>query len=354
MEVKKAAYGKTPDGNQVDLYTLTNNDDLTMEIINYGAIVVSLFVPDRQGNLKDIVHGFDSLQGYLDDSTYQGAIVGRVGNRIAKGEFTLDDSRYILAKNVDGVNHLHGGVTGFNAVVWDAVISASDAGPAVKLTYVSRDGEEGYPGTLTISVTYTLTHSNSLRIDYHATTDKPTVLNPTHHSYFNLNGTASGDILDHILKINADRFTSVDGGLIPTGELRSVQGTPLDFRTPIAVGKRINDTYEQLVLGIGYDHNYVLNDHDGSLRSAVTVYAPDSGRFMEVLTTEPGMQFYSGNFLDGSMKGKEGKVLAYRSALCLEAGHFPNSANIPEFPSVVLRPGDNYTQTTEYRFTVKE
>jgi aldose 1-epimerase len=353
MDIDKKGYGKTPEGIEVDHFTLTNRNGLKTGIITYGAIVVSLSVPDREGHLEDVVLGLDSLKGYIGDTSYQGAIVGRVGNRIGGGQFTLDGITYELAQNDGGVNHLHGGNTGFNAVVWKGEIAETDEGPAIQLTYISRDGEEGYPGTLTLSVTYTLTHSNGLKLEYHATTDKPTILNPTHHSYFNLRGGGFGDILDHVLMINADQFTEVREGLITTGETLDVEGTPLDFRSPTPIGARINEPFEQLKLGLGYDHNYVLKNADGSLRSAVTVHEPRSGRFMEVLTTEPGMQFYSGNFLDGSFKGKGGVAYGYRSAFCLEAGHFPNSINIPHFPSVVLRPGETYTQTTEYRFSVQ-
>lgn len=346
-------YGKTPEGKKVQIFTLQKADGVKAEIINYGAIVVSLWMPDKNGQLDDVVLGFDNLEGYISDTSYQGAIVGRVGNRIAGGAITLDGVKYDLAKNDGNVNHLHGGSVGFSKVVWEAEIAETESGPALKLLYVSKDGEEGYPGTLTLSVTYCLTPENGLRIDYHATTDKLTVLNPTHHSYFNLAGQESDSILDHELMVNADRFLIVGEGLIPTGEIQDLAGTPLDFRRPVAIGTRINEKNEQLKLGLGYDHCYVLNDYNGKLQSAVNCHDPSTGRTMEVFTNEPAMQFYSGNFLDGSIKGKKGKAYQHRSALCFEPGHYPNSPNMPEFPSVELSPGETYTQTVEYRFSVR-
>jgi aldose 1-epimerase len=351
MKITRQLFGRTPDGISVDLFTLVNESGMEAKITNYGAIVVSLKVKGRDGQADDVVLGYDTLQEYIDNNPYFGAIVGRYGNRINRGQFSLDGVDYSLAIN-DGENHLHGGVRGFDKVVWDAEPINSEE-PALKLSYLSRDDEEGYPGNLKVTVTYTLTRDNGLKIEYHALTDRATVLNLTHHSYFNLSGAGEETILDHILWINADKTTPVVKGLIPTGEFSDVTGTPFDFRKPTPIGKRIDEDDPQLALGPGYDHNWVLNGWDGSLKPAVTLYDPRSGRFMEVLTTEPGMQFYSGNFLDGTVLGKGGKVYSFRSALCLEADHFPDSPNQPGFPSVVLRPGETYTQTTIYRFSVK-
>jgi len=351
MKITKEKFGKTGDGTPVDLFTLVNGNGMEAKITNYGAIVISLKVKDKDGNFGDVVLGYNTLEEYIQNNPYFGAIVGRWGNRIEKGKFTLDGVEYTLAIN-DGENHLHGGKKGFDKVVWDAeMIEGSE--PALKLSYLSKDMEEGYPGNMKVTVIYTLTNDDGLKIEYHATTDKPTVHNLTHHSYFNLAGAGVGTILDHVLWINADQTTPVVPGLIPTGEVKDLTGTPLDFRTPTPIGARIDDKDEQLALGPGYDHNWVLNDWDQTLKLAVTLHDPKTGRFMEVLTTEPGMQFYSGNFLDGTITGKDGKVYLYRSALCLEADHFPNSPNTPNFPSVVLRPGETYTQTTIYRFSVK-
>ncbi|MDZ7374308.1 MAG: galactose mutarotase [candidate division KSB1 bacterium] len=352
MQVTRGIFGKMPDGRAVEFFDLVNPNGLKARIITYGAIVVSLEVPDREGKLGDIVLGYDKLEKYLADSPYFGAIVGRYGNRIAKGRFVLDGVEYQLATN-DGPNHLHGGLKGFDKVVWEGSPLQEEDAVGVQLTYLSPDGEEGYPGNLRATVVYRLTSQNELRIDYEATTDKPTIVNLTHHSYFNLAGQGSGDILGHVLQINADCFTPVDPGLIPTGELRSVEGTPFDFRQPIAIGERIDWDDEQLRFGRGYDHNFVLNSSGGTLALAATVYEPTSGRVMEVWTTEPGLQFYSGNFLDGHHVGKGGKVYGHRSGFCLETQHFPDSPNKPHFPSVVLRPGEKYHQTTIYRFSVR-
>jgi len=340
------------DGKQVFLYALSNGKGMEARITNYGGIVVSLVVPDRANAPGDVVLGYDSLSSYLKATPYFGAIVGRYGNRIGKAKFTLDGKEYTLKAN-DGPNTLHGGLKGFDKVVWTPDESTPSTEPVLRLTYVSPDGEEGYPGTLTATVTYTLTDSNELRIDYAATTDKPTVLNLTHHSYFNLAGAGSGDILSHELMLNADRFTPIDSGLITTGELRSVEGTPMDFRTPTAIGARIGAKDEQLRLGRGYDHNWVLNRTGDGLSLAARVFEPKSGRVMEVWTTQPGIQFYTGNFLDGSNVGKGGKVYAYRTGLCLETQHFPDSPNKPQFPSTVLRPGEKFASTTVYRFMTR-
>jgi aldose 1-epimerase len=345
MNIKKQTYGKTEDGKNVDLYTLTNAHGLKAEIINYGGIVTSLQVPDRDGKFADIVLGCDNLEDYAKKSPYFGALIGRYGNRIAKGRFTLDGVEYKLATN-NGPNHLHGGIKGFDKVVWNAEPMETKEGPALKLTYLSRDGEEGYPGNLSCTVIYTLTDSNELKISYEAKTDKNTIVNLTHHSYFNLAGFNSGDILGHEMQILADNFTPVDDTLIPTGEIKPVKGTPMDFTKPMTIGARIKD-----VPG-GYDHNYVLNNSKGKLALAATVYEPKTGRVMEVFTTEPGMQFYSGNFLDGTIKGK-GAVYNKHAGFCLEAQHFPDSPNEPNFPSTVLKPGQTYTQLTAYKFSAR-
>ena len=350
MDIQKEIFGKTQQGVQVDLYTLTNANGVVAKITNYGAIVVSLEVPDRKGKMADVVLGYDTLAEYIKDTPYFGAIVGRYGNRIAKGKFTLDGVEYKLATN-NGENHLHGGIVGFDKVVWDAEpIKQADA-VGLKLTYLSKDGEEGYPGNLTSTVCYYLTNDNELKIEYKATTDKATPINLTHHSYFNLAGQGTCDILAHQLMINADRFTPVDATLIPTGELRAVKGTTFDFTKPTPIGDRIDQDDEQLKFGKGYDHNFVLNSSDGSLALAARVTEPTSGRIMEVYTTEPGIQFYSGNFLDGSNVGKGGKVYKHRYGFCLETQHFPDSPNKPDFPSVTLKPGEKYTCTTVYKFS---
>jgi aldose 1-epimerase len=351
--VKKEAFGNAPGGEAVELYTLTNSQGVAAAITTYGGIVVSLKVPDRAGNLGDVVLGFDALDGYLKGHPYFGAIIGRYGNRIAQGRFTLGGVACTLARN-NGENHLHGGIQGFDKAVWKAREVAAKDGPGLELSYVSRDGEEGYPGNLSVTVTYTLTESNEWRIDYSATTDKDTVVNLTNHSYFNLAGQGEGHILGHLVTISADRFTPVDAGLIPTGELRSVAGTPFDFRQPHAIGERIQAADEQLKRGLGYDHNFVLSSPPGTLRLAARVTEPTSGRVMEVRTTEPGLQFYTGNFLDGTVTGKAGKVYQQRYGFCLETQHYPDSPNQPAFPSVVLRPGGRYQTTTVYQFSASD
>ena len=345
-------YGVLDDGTIIKQYIFENDNQMKVKIINYGAIVVSIEVPDKYGKINDVVLGYDSIEGYVQDPSYFGAIVGRIGNRIAKGKFSLDGKDYTLAIN-NNENHLHGGIKGFNKRVWSPEIIKLNDAPALKLTYVSSDGEEGYPGNLTLEVTYSISSENELIIDYLGKTDKATILNPTNHSYFNLGGEGSGDILDHILKINADYFTPVDEGLIPLGNHKSVLGTPMDFLSPKKIGDRINNNDDQLKVGLGYDHNWVFNDWDGTLKLGVSLFDPQSGRLMEVLTTEPGVQFYSGNFLDGTNIGKNQKAYQYRSALCLETDHFPDSQNNPNFPSVVLRPGEEYKQKTIYKFSTK-
>ena len=352
MNIKKQAFGKKADGTPVDLYTLINSNGLEAKITNYGGIVVSLIVPDRNGKPADVVLGYNTFEKYIRHNPHFGCIVGRYGNRIAKGKFTLNGIEYNLAQN-DNENHLHGGIKGFDKVIWKAQEIIDDDGLGVKLIYLSKDGEEGYPGNLSVTVLYTLTNENELKIEYSATTDKVTVVNLTHHSYFNLAGAGSGDILGHEMMIQADKFTPVDATLIPTGELRSVRSTPMDFTRPMPIGSRIEQVYKQLVFGGGYDHNWVLNNHDGSLRLAARVYEPKSGRVMEVYTTEPGIQFYTGNFLDGTITGKQGKVYHKRNGFCLETQHFPDSPNKPNFPSTVLKPGVTYTQTTIYKFSAK-
>jgi aldose 1-epimerase len=350
--VSKNLYGTLPDGRQVYEYTLTNSSGSKVKVISFGAAVTSIVVPDRSGRLGDVVLGYDSLEGYETGNTYFGAIVGRYGNRIGKGRFSLDGKTYQLTIN-DGENHLHGGTVGFNKRLWDAEEVSDSEGASVELKYVSPDGEEGYPGTLTLTVRYTLTDSNALQIHYEATTDAPTILNPTHHSYFNLSGIFTKPITDEMLTIEADSMTEIDSELITTGKIISVTNTPLDFRTPAEIGARINEPYYQLKYGKGYDFNWVIRNHNGTVRKAAEVYDPISGRVLTVYTDQPGIQFYSGNFLDGTAKGKNGIMYAHRTGLCLEAQDYPDSPNKPQFPSPVLRPGQTYHQTTIYQFSTK-
>jgi aldose 1-epimerase len=350
--IKKQPFGKTAEGGAADLYTLTNRKGMEVEITNYGGIVVQLRVPDRKGNLADVVLGYDDLDGYIHDKAYLGALIGRYGNRIAQGKFTLAGKTHTLPRN-NGENTLHGGLKGFNQALWRATELESKDGPSLQLEYLSKDGEEGFPGNLSVTVIYTLTDENELRIEYSATTDKETVVNLTNHSYFNLAGAGNGDILQHQVTLRADKFTPVSESLIPTGELRSVQGTPMDFRTPMAVGARIGQDDQQLKYGRGYDHNWVLESGGSKTPSlAASVYEPGTGRVLEVWTTEPGVQFYTGNFLDGA-KGKGGKVYQRRYALCLETQHFPDSPNQPNFPSTVLKPGQRYHTVTIYKFSAR-
>ena len=350
-EVKQEPFGRTKDGQEVFIFTLRNAKGAEARISNYGGLVVSLKMPDRNGKLGDVVLGYDHLEDYLKETPYFGALIGRYGNRIARGKFTLDGQEYTLATN-NYPNALHGGTKGFDKVVWEPKILASPDGAALKLTYLSKDGEEGYPGNLSVTVVYTLMEDNGLRVDYTATTDKDTVVNLTQHSYFNLAG--KGDILGHVVMIPADKFTPVDSTLIPTGELRSVEGTPFDFRTPTAIGARINQDDEQLKFGKGYDHNWVFNKQVGEFTRMARVYEPTTGRVLEVFSTEPGLQFYSGNFLDGTLKGKGGWVYQFRDAFCMEPQHFPDSPNKPEFPSVVLKPGQTYKNLIIYKFSVQK
>jgi len=349
-QVTKQPFGKTPDGQQVDLYTLRNTRGAEATIMNYGAIVVSLKVPDRNGKFDDVVLGFKDFDGYLQNDPYFGAIVGRYGNRIAKGRFTLNGVEYKLATN-NGENHLHGGIKGFDKVVWTGSEMKSPGGPSVAMTYLSKDGEEGYPGNLTARVVYTLTNNNELRLDYTITTDKDTVQNITHHSYFNLAGEGNGDILNHLVTINSTRFVPTDAGSIPTGQLKSVAGTPFDFRKATAIGARIDQDDEQIKFGRGYDHTWVINGRMGVMRLAATAYETTSGRVMQVWTTEPGVQFYTGNFLDGTKTGKSGKIYPRRSGFCFETQHYPDSPNQPSFPTTTLKKGQTYKSTTIYRFS---
>jgi aldose 1-epimerase len=345
--ITKSDFGQTADGTKVDLYTLTNAHGVVMKVMTYGGIVTELHVPDKNGKTADVALGFDDLKGYLSGHPFFGALVGRVANRIAKGRFTLDGKEYTLAVN-NGPNALHGGKKGFDKVVWKAEVSRSSAGvPALRLAYRSQDGEEGYPGNLDVAVVYTLTDANEWRIDYEAKTDKPTPINLSQHCYFNLAGQGRGTILDHEMMIAADQYTPVDDTLIPTGELKSVKGTPMDFITPTPIGARINQVGGKPV---GYDHNYVLRP---GAKPAVRVREPTSGRVMEMTTTEPGVQLYTGNFLDGSVKGKGGAVYPQHGGFCLEAQHFPDSVHHPSFPSVILRPGQTYRQTTAYKFSAQ-
>jgi aldose 1-epimerase len=350
-EPKKQAYGKTPDGADVELYTLTNANGMQAGIITYGGTLVSLTAPDRNGKYADVVLGMDDLAGYQKATAFFGALIGRYGNRIGHAQFTLDGNVYKLPANDNG-NMLHGGPAGFDKRVWTAAASRHADGQVLELTYVSKDGEMGFPGTLSAKVFYTLTDKNELKIDYEAATDKPTVVNLTNHSYFNLAGQGEGDVLTHEVMINADRFTPVDSGLIPTGELRPVTGTPFDFTKPTAIGARIEANDEQIKFGKGYDHNWVLNKPAPGTTKAAEVTEAKSGRVMEVWTSEPGIQFYTGNFLDGTLKGK-GKTYIRRGAFCMETQHYPDSPNKPAFPTTELKPGATYHSQTIYRFSAK-
>ena len=352
MNIQKETFGQF-DGKAVYIYTLTNSNNIEMKVTTYGGIVTSLKLPDKNGNINDVVLGYNDLNDYIKNNPYFGAIIGRYGNRIGNAKFTLDGQEYKLAQN-DGVNNLHGGVKGFDKVVWEAEPITGEDSISLKLHYLSKDGEEGFPGNLYATVIYTLTNNNTFRIDYEATTDKTTVVNLTHHTYWNLAGEGSGNILQHELMMNANNFTPVDQGLITTGEIITVKGTPMDFRTPAAIGDSINSDYKQLKYAGGYDHNWVLNDYDeGKINFAASVYEPTSGRVMEIFTSEPGLQFYSGNFLDGSIVGKSHKKYEFQSGFCLETQHFPDSPNKPEFPTVILNPGETYNSTTIYKFSTK-
>ena len=346
--------GQVKDFDSIKLYTLENESGMTVRVTNYGAIITSIIVPDRNGKRADIALGYNRVEDYINavDKPYFGAVVGRYGNRIANGEFTLDGETYSLLKN-NGPNHLHGGAIGFDKVVW--TVDNYVEGKSIKLSYFAKDKEEGYPGNLSLTVTYKLTEENSLVVDYFATTDKATPVNVTQHTYFNLKGEGEGTILDHELMLNAKKFTPVDETLIPTGEMPSVKGTPFDFTEAKPIGRDIEQDDEQLKFGLGYDHNWVLDKagKDGELTLAAKVYEPTSGRLMEILTTEPGIQFYCGNFLDGRLKGKAARAYVHRGGFCLETQHYPDSPNQPNFPSTILKPGEEHTSQTIFKFSVK-
>jgi aldose 1-epimerase len=349
--IDPAPFGRTTQGTEMHLYSLTNKHGLKATVTNFGATLVSLVTPDRQGKMADIVLGYDNVSGYEKGKAYFGGSIGRYGNRIAGGRFSVNGKTYQLALN-DGANHLHGGIKGFNHVVWNARRLSNHS---VEFRYTSKDGEEGYPGTLAVSVTYTLTDNDEVRIDYTAKEgqEKGTIVNLTNHSYFNLTGNPQNTIVNHEIALFASRFTPIDAGFIPTGELREVKGTPFDFTTATPIGSRIGQPDEQLRFGRGYDHNWVIDRQAAGLVKAAEVFDPSSGRLMEVLTTEPGIQFYSGNFLDGTEKGKGGQVYAFRSGLCLETQHYPDSPNKPSFPTTTLKAGQTYSSTTLYRFSAR-
>ena len=352
-KIVEKPWGQTAGGEAVKLFKLTNKHGMEADISDYGGIVVALKTPDKHGHLGDVVLGFDNIGGYEKHSPYFGALIGRYGNRIAKGKFSLDGVEYTLAVN-NGPNSLHGGKVGFDKKVWEAKAEESAEGPKLKLHLVSPDGDEGYPGALTVDVVSTLTEDNALKIEYKATTDKDTVLNLTNHSYFNLNGQGNGTVLDHTLMLNADKFTPIDATSIPFGKLESVAGTPFDFRHPTVIGKRINDTHDaQIKNGAGYDHNYVLNHKGPGVGLAARVVSHESGRVLTVLTDQPGVQLYTGNFLDGTFSGKDGKVYKKRYAFCLETQHYPDSPNQKSFPTSELKPGETFHSTTIYKFSVE-
>ncbi len=351
--ITKSNFGMFQDSIPVSKYALVNANGMEVDVITYGGIITNLKAPGKDSTFQDVVLGFDSMDGYVDGSPYFGAIIGRYGNRIAKGTFKIDGNTYTVPTN-DGDNTLHGGTTGFDKVIWNAEEVKDGDNVGLKLTYTSPDGEMGYPGTLETTVTYTLQADNTLLVKYEATTDKPTVVNLTQHSYFNLSGDFNNTILDTEIMLNADHYLPVDAGLIPTGELRPVAGTPFDFNEAKAIGAEINAENDQLKKGLGYDHCWVLNDTNGEMKLAATAYDPRSGRFMEVTTTEPAIQFYTGNFLDGTLTQKGGQgTYAYRSGFCLETQHYPDSPNQSEFPSTVLNPGETYETTTSFKFSVK-
>jgi aldose 1-epimerase len=349
--VTQAVFGKTPEGESVDVYTLTNSEGMEVRAITFGGVITSIRVPDRSGKFDDVALGFDSLEGYLKNPPYFGSIIGRYGNRIARGRFTLDGKTYSLAVN-NGPNHLHGGIKGFDKVVWKAESFKNPDSVGIVFTHTSPDGDEGYPGNLSLRVTYTLNNKNEIAFDYEATTDKATPVNLTQHTYFNLAGDGSRDILDHVMTIAASRFTPVDQTLIPTGELASVADTPFDFRFPTAIGARIAATDPQIGYGNGYDHNFVIDRTSDGIVFAAHVEEPSTGRVLEISTTEPGIQFYTGNFLDGSLTGKAGHVYKQRMGFALETQHFPDSPNKPDFPSTILKPGETYRSKTVFAFSV--
>jgi aldose 1-epimerase len=354
FSLRCTSHAEVSDFDSIQLYTLKNEHGMTMKVTNYGAIITSIVVPDRKGNLGDVALGYNRVEDYINavDKPYFGAIVGRYGNRIAKGEFMLDGETFTLAKN-NGENHLHGGVIGFDKVVWDAKFDESKK--RIQLSYLAKDKEEGYPGNLSIAVTYTLTDDNTIVVDYHATSDKATPVNLTQHTYFNLKGEGEGTILDHELMLNAKRYTPVDNTLIPTGELAAVAGTPFDFTDAKAIGRDIGQAHEQLEFGLGYDHNWILENEgaENGMTLAARVYEPHAGRVLEIHTSEPGIQFYCGNFLDGRLKGKSGKPYVFRGGFCLETQHYPDSPNQPGFPSTILQPGDEYKSRTTLHFSTR-
>ena len=351
LSFSKTSFGTTPDGD-VDLFSLKNKNGMEVKITNYGGIITSIIVPDKNGKMADVVLGFDRLDQYLEPHPFFGAIIGRYGNRIANGKFQLDNNTFTLAKNI-GAHHLHGGTKGFDKVIWNAKEIRTSSRIGVIMSYKSIDMEEGYPGNLDIQVQYSLSNKNHLLIAYQASSDKKTLCNLTNHSYFNLAGEGNGTILNHKLTVNADQITPTDEGMIPTGKLQSVEGTPFDFRSATAIGKRIEDENQQLKNGNGYDHNFVLNERK-NIDQAASLFNPESGRLMEVFTTEPGVQIYSANWLDGSLIGKSGKPYSKRGAICLETQHFPDSPNQPNFPSTTLEPGEIYLSATTYKFSVRK
>jgi aldose 1-epimerase len=353
MGITKEFFGKTDAGESVDLYTLTNNKGMIVKIITYGGILNQIWAPDKYGKFKDVILGFDKLEGYVHGKAFIGALVGRYANRIGKAKFTLDGKEYKLAANNNG-NALHGGTIGFNSVVWKGTPLTHSKSVALKLEYLSKDGEEGYPGNMNVVVIYSLNDNNEIEIDYSATCDKKTVVNLTNHAYFNLTGSPESDILNQVMMINADKYTPINETLIPTGKLEPIKGTPLDFKNPEPIGTRIDDKFEQIVLAGGYDHNWVLNKEGNALSLAARVFDPLSGRVLEVLTTEPGIQFYSGNFLNGSETGIGNIQYDKRHGFCLETQHFPDSPNKPEFPSVVLEPGKKYSTKTIFKFSINK
>jgi aldose 1-epimerase len=353
MNVEQRIYGELKNGESAYLYTLTNKNGMVVSITNYGGIITEILVKDKKGKFDDITLGYDNLQGYLDNSPYFGAIIGRYGNRICNGQFTLEGKKYQLDKNNDP-NHLHGGYVGFDKVLWDAETFSDEVELRLQLKYLSKDGESGYPGKLSVFINYTLNNNDELEIDYSATTDKATICNLTNHAYFNLKDGGESSILNHKIKINADSFTPIDNTSIPEGEILPVTGTPFDFTSPKSIGKSIDIDDEQIQNGCGFDHNFVIDGNYGELRQAARVIEETSGRILDVLTTEPGLQFYSGNFLDGSFIGKGNVVYNRRNGFCLETQHYPDSPNKPNFPSTVLKPGEVYKTTTVYKFsTVK-
>ena len=350
LKIDKIQFGETMDGTDVDQYILSNNNGMEVRIITYGGIITSWTAPDKNGNYKDIVLGYNTLAEYEAETPYFGALIGRYGNRIAKGKFSLDNQEYTLAVN-NGVNHLHGGLKGFDKVVWDAKTNVNDSTVSLELSYLSKDMEEGYPGNLKTIVTYTLNNEDELSVSYEAATDKPTIVNLTQHSYFNLTGDFNQNILGHELVINADSFLPVNNTLIPTGEFKDVAETPFDFRKPKAIGKHINQENTQLENGMGYDHCWVLNDQDTGVRFVASAYEPVSGRLLEVFSDEPGIQFYSGNFLDGTLPSKNNGVYQHRTGFCLETQHYPDSPNQKNFPSVRLNLGEKYNSKTVFRLS---